>query len=102
MNNENGNPIISVAFQVIPKVSGSLNAYDIVDKAIKIVQDSGVKFEVGPMETTMEGQQDELFNIVKQAQDECIKNGALEVMTFVKIHYRPSGVTISEKVSKYR
>lgn len=102
MKNESENPTICLAFQVIPKVPESLHSYDVVDKAIEVVQNSGVKYEVGAMETTMEGDQEVLFNIVKQAQDECIKNGALEVMTYVKIHYRPSGVTISEKISKYR
>jgi uncharacterized protein YqgV (UPF0045/DUF77 family) len=102
MENKKGKYSISLAFQVIPKVPESLHSYDIVDKVIKVVQNSGVKYEVGPMETTMEGDQDVLLNIVKQAQDVCIQNGALEVMTYVKIHYRPSGVTISEKINKYR
>ena len=102
MDNKKENPSISLAFQVIPKVPESLHSYDIVDKAIEVVQNSGVKYEVGPMETTMEGAQDVLFDIVKQAQDACIQNGAIEVMTYVKIHYRPTGVSISEKISKYR
>ena len=102
MKNKNENPNISVAFQVIPKVSESFHSYEVVDKAIEVVQNSGVKYEVGPMETTMEGPIDELFRIVKQAQNACIEHGASEVMTFIKVHYRPSGVTISEKISKYR
>lgn len=92
---------INLGFQVLPKVSDG-NSYAVVDKAIEVVQQSGVKYEVGPMETVMEGEMDELLDIVKRAQDACLKAGAAEVMTFIKIHYRPEGVTIDEKIAKYR
>ena len=71
---------VNLAFQVLPKSSEG-NTYEIVDKAIEVVQQSGVKYEVGAMETVMEGELDELIEIVKQAQDACISAGATEVMT---------------------
>ena len=93
---------VNVAFQVLPK-SNEGNTYELVDRAIEVVQESGVKYEVGPMETVMEGDLNELLEIVKQAQDACVEAGAYEVMTFIKIHYRPNGeVTIDEKIHKYR
>ncbi|MGG4489806.1 MTH1187 family thiamine-binding protein [Metabacillus idriensis] len=93
---------VNLAFQVLPKSSEG-NTYEIVDKAIEVVQQSGVKYEVGAMETVMEGELDELIEIVKQAQDACISAGATEVMTHMKIHYRPiEGVTMDEKLKKYR
>jgi uncharacterized protein YqgV (UPF0045/DUF77 family) len=94
-------PVVNVGFQVLPKVKDG-NSYAIVDKAIEVVQASGVKYEVGPMETVMEGQYDLLLDIVKRAQEACIEAGASEVMTFIKVHYRPEGVTIDEKIAKYR
>ncbi|PLR65965.1 MULTISPECIES: MTH1187 family thiamine-binding protein [Bacillaceae] len=93
---------VNLAFQVLPKSSRG-NTYEIVDKAIEVVQQSGVKYEVGAMETVMEGELDELIEIVKKAQDACISAGATEVMTHMKIHYRPNeGVTMDEKLKKYR
>ncbi|MBO8172848.1 MAG: thiamine-binding protein [Bacillaceae bacterium] len=94
-------PAINVGFEVIPKADG-MDTYQIVDKAIEVVQQSGVKYEVGAMETVMEGELDELLEIVKKAQQACIDAGAREVMTFVKIHYRPEGVSMDEKLAKYR
>ncbi|MCL5289659.1 MAG: thiamine-binding protein [Bacillota bacterium] len=94
-------PVVNVGFQVLPKVADG-NTYEVVDKAIEVVQQSGVKYEVGPMETVMEGELDRLMGIVKQAQEACIAAGASEVMTFIKVHYRPEGVTIDEKLAKYR
>jgi uncharacterized protein (TIGR00106 family) len=93
---------VNVGFQVLPKVANG-NTYDVVDKAIEVVQKSGVKYEVGAMETVMEGELDELLEIVKKAQNACIEAGASEVMTYIKIHYRPNeGVTLDEKLRKYR
>ncbi|KEZ48331.1 MULTISPECIES: MTH1187 family thiamine-binding protein [Metabacillus] len=93
---------VNLAFQVLPK-SAHGNTYEIVDKAIEVVQQSGVKYEVGAMETVMEGELNHLLEIVKQAQDACIGAGASEVMTHIKIHYRPAeGVTMDEKLQKYR
>lgn len=95
-------PIVNLGFQVIPKTKGD-DSYEIVDKAIEVVQQAGVKYEVGPMETVMEGELDKLIEIVKKAQEACITAGASEVMTYIKIHYRPEGaVTIDEKIAKYR
>ncbi|MBO8165379.1 MAG: thiamine-binding protein [Brevibacillus sp.] len=94
-------PIVNVGFQVLPKVADG-NVYPVVDKAIEVVQQSGVKYEVGAMETVMEGELDLLLDIVKRAQEACIQAGASEVMTHMKIHYRPEGVSMDEKLAKYR
>ena len=68
-----------------------------------MVQKSGVNYQVGPMETTMEGDLETLFQIVKKAQYLCIKEGAENVFTNVKIIYNPKGVlTIEQKVKKHR
>ena len=75
----------------------------IIDQVIKMVQKSGVNYEVGPMETTMEGDLETLIRIVKKAQYLCIKEGAENVFTNVKIIYNPKGVlTIEEKVKNHR
>ncbi|UFJ40250.1 thiamine-binding protein [Brevibacillus humidisoli] len=94
-------PIVNVGFQVLPKVADG-SSYAVVDKAIEVVQRSGVKYEVGAMETVMEGELDQLLEIVKRAQEACIAAGASEVMTHMKIHYRPEGVSMDEKLEKYR
>ncbi len=91
---------INVSFQVIPKVAHE-DTYGVVDKAIEVVQQSGVKYLVGPMETTMEGELDQLLDIVKRAQQACIDAGATRVFTNIKIDYCPTGVTMEEKIGKY-
>lgn len=94
-------PIVNLALQVVPKVKDG-NSYAVVDKAIEVIQKSGVKYEVGAMETVMEGELDHLIEIAKQAQEACITAGATEVLTYIKIQYRPEGVSMDEKLAKYR
>ncbi len=94
-------PIVNVSLQVLPRVKDE-KLYDVVDKVIEYIANSGVKYEVGPMETTMEGEFNELIDIVKKAQDICVNEGASRVLSVVKIDYKPEGVTMNEKVGKYR
>ncbi len=92
---------VNVSLQVIPCVPDS-QVYPVVDKVIDLISKSGVKYEVGPMETTMEGELDALLEIVKKAQEICILEGASRVLSVVKIDYKKEGVTMDEKISKYR
>jgi uncharacterized protein (TIGR00106 family) len=73
-----------------------------VDRAIDVVQRSGVKHEVGPHETTMEGELDQLLEIVKAGHRACFDAGAERVITLVKIVDVVGGTTIADKVAKYR
>ena len=93
--------LVNVSLQVIPKVEEE-RTYAVVDKVIEYIASCNVKYEVGPMETTMEGELDELMEIVKQAQYICIKEGAARVLSVIKIDYKPEGVTMDEKIWKYR
>jgi uncharacterized protein YqgV (UPF0045/DUF77 family) len=92
---------VNVSLQVIPRVEG-MHPYDAVDRAIAVIQASGVKYEVGPMETTMEGEYDQLMQIVKEAQEACIAVGAESVITIVKVAWKRGGTTMDAKTGKYR
>ncbi|MBA1334662.1 MAG: hypothetical protein HPY66_2566 [Firmicutes bacterium] len=94
-------PIVNVSLQILPCVEEE-RLYDVVDKVIEMIGRSGVKYVVGPMETTMEGELDDLLEIVKRAQEVCTAEGAARVASVVKIDYKKEGVTIGEKVDKYR
>jgi uncharacterized protein YqgV (UPF0045/DUF77 family) len=92
--------VVNVSLQVLPVVEEEM-IYPVVDKVIDYIKSTGVKYFVSPMETTMEGDIDILLNIVKKAQDICVKEGAKRVVSIVKIDYKPDGVTIDEKMNKY-
>ncbi|MGI6450040.1 MAG: thiamine-binding protein [Desulfitobacteriia bacterium] len=92
----------SVAIQVLPKAEGN-EVLKIVDEVIAYLKSTGLKVFVGPFETTIEGEFEELMEIVKRCQMICIEQGAPSVMSYVKINYVPGGGiwTIDEKVSKH-
>jgi uncharacterized protein (TIGR00106 family) len=90
---------INVSVQVLPLHP---DPYPIVDQAIAAIQASGVKYEVGPLETTLEGELDELLEVVKAAHRACFVDGVKKVVTLVKIADAVDGTTIEEKVGKYR
>lgn len=83
---------VFLAFQVIPRVKDG-NNFEVVDKAIEVVKKSGVPFQVGAMETTMQGELGHLLEIVKNAQQACYEHGALEVITNIKIHSKTPQAT---------
>jgi uncharacterized protein YqgV (UPF0045/DUF77 family) len=93
--------ICNVSLQVLPNVPEA-DLYHVVDKVIDLIRESGVNFIVGPMETTMEGELHLLLEIVEKAQEICLKNGATRIVSVVKIDYKAGGVTIDEKIQKYR
>lgn len=96
-------PTASISLQVLPKAQTDKQMIIIIDEVIGLIKKSGVTYEVGPMETTMEGDLDSLFEIIKKAQEICIQKGAASVFSNVKILYNPDGVmTIDEKVGKHR
>lgn len=91
---------LNVGVQVLPLVD---NVYPVVDKAIEAILASGVKFEVGPLETTLEGNDlDQLIEVAKSAHRACFKAGARKVVTIIKIVDALEGTSIEGKVGKYR
>lgn len=93
--------VCNVSLQVVPNVPEE-ELYPVVDKVIDMIGKSGVKYVVGPMETTMEGDLRQLLEIVARAQEICVKNGASRIISVVKIDYKAGGVSIDEKIQKYR
>ena len=93
---------VNVAVQVLP-VSKNRNSYSIVDKAIEVIQQSGVKYVVTPFETVMEGEYNQLMDIVKRVQEVCYSNDAENLMCYVKIQSSAEReITIDDKIGKYK
>ena len=93
----------SVAIQVLPTVQGDDEVCRIVDEAIAYIKSFGLHTVVGPFETTVEGDFDTLMEIVKGVPKVAAEAGAPQMMTYVKICYKPEGgvLTIDQKISKH-
>ena len=93
----------SVAIQVLPKVNSDEEVIRIVDEVIAYIKSTGLNYFVGPCETSIEGDYDELMDTVKECQKIAVRAGAKSVSAYVKINYRPEGdvLTIEKKVTKH-
>ena len=93
------NALLSI--QIIPIVSHE-EVYSFVDEAIEVIKASNVKYEVNPMETTMEGYLSELLKIVEVMNKKMIELGAPNVISQIKMSYRPDGVSMDKLTEKHR
>lgn len=93
----------SVAIQVLPQVSSDQEVIRIVDEVIAYIKSTGLTYYVGPCETAIEGEYEELMEIVKNCQYIAIKAGCPKVAAYVKINFAPEGgvLTIDQKVTKH-
>ncbi|MGE7596856.1 thiamine-binding protein [Lysinibacillus fusiformis] len=94
------NSLISV--QIIPKTEKYEDVIPYVDEAIAVIDASGVKYEVHPLETTMEGELPVLLQIIEKMNVKMVELGAINVITQVKILYQPNGITMSTLTEKYQ
>jgi len=92
---------INMAIQVLPRAKDK-DTYVLVDKAIEIIEKSGIKYKVCPFETVLEGYYDELMDIVKKIHEACYQAGTETMITYIKIQTAANkDVAIKDKMEKY-
>ncbi|MBN1966468.1 MAG: thiamine-binding protein [Anaerolineae bacterium] len=92
--------MVNIGVQVLPLTE---DAIPIVDRAIAAIIASGLKVEVGPLETVIEGPFEEALAAAKAAHLACIEAGVPHVVTILKIaDGAEGGMTIEQKTGKYR
>lgn len=75
----------------------------VVDLAIDVIRRSGLRYEVGPLGTSVEGERDEVFRVLKAAHEAAVREGTGRVVTEIRIDDRgDSNVTIAREVERYR
>lgn len=95
------NNIVNVAIQVLPS-SKKVHPYNIVDRAIEVIQKTGLKYKVCPFETVIEGRLNEILEVVKEIHTICYNSGTETMMMYIKIQSAAEkDVCIEDKMSKY-
>jgi len=95
----------SIAIQVLPKVETDGEVCRIVDDVIAYIHSTGLTYQVGAFETTIEGESyDQLMDIARECLKVAVRSGAPKVSAYIKAVYRPDGdiLTIEQKTGKYR
>src|SRR5690554_7631923 len=79
-----------VAFSVAPSGTGRADGsvHDAVAAAVKVVRDSGLPNQTDSMFTTIEGEWDEVFAVIKKATDAVGEYGS-RISLVVKADIRP-------------
>lgn len=90
-----------VSIQILPRTPENQDVIPFVDRAIEVIEQSGVPYRVGPLETTMEGELPQLLEIIQQMNDEMVKLGCRSVISQVKIYHNVDGASMKELTHKY-
>jgi uncharacterized protein YqgV (UPF0045/DUF77 family) len=91
-----------VSIQIIPKAESKKELFSLVDAAIEVIEQAGVKYEVHPLETTMEGDFSHLLSVIEKMNQRMIELGSPNVISQVKILFQPDGITMDTLTEKYR
>lgn len=92
---------INASIQLIP-VSLSKHAYDWVDEAIAVIQQSGIKNEVTAFGTIIEGSYAEVMEVIHQVQEHLLEIGCEEWISQIQIQIRKDGpITGDTKTAKF-
>ena len=96
-------PQASLAIQVLPMSAAGDDLLKIVDKVIAYIKSTGLKTIVCPFETVIEGDFEKLMEIAAECQRICIREGASNLLTYMKMAYTQDGGTwsIDEKIAKH-
>ena len=92
---------VNLSLQVIP--INEAKAYPIIDKAIEIIQVSGLKYEVQPFATILEGTLEEVLVVALAAKEAALKAGAQELVLNIQIHLKKDqDVSFEDKTVKFQ
>jgi uncharacterized protein YqgV (UPF0045/DUF77 family) len=93
--------IINASIQILPVVQDR-HPYLWVDEAIAIIQQSGVKYEVGPFTTVLEGTYTEVMNLINSINEHLQQQGCAEWIMGLQIQIRANAdITGEEKTAKF-
>ncbi len=92
--------MVVAEFSITPIGKDELKPY--VDAAVNEIKKSGLKYEVDAMATTIEGELEDILDVVKNSHNALKALGADRVLLELRIDDRSVGVTINEEVADYR
>ena len=96
------NHTVNASIQIVPIVLDK-HPYAWVDEAIAVIQQSGIKYEVGPFATVLEGTYEDVMKVVHAVNEWLAQNGCAEWITNLQIQIRSGGaVTGNEKIEKFK
>ncbi len=95
------NHIINASLQIVPIVQDR-HPYEWVDEAIVIIHQSGIKYEVGPFATVLEGTYAQVIEVLNKVNEHLLSKDCSEWIANIQIQLRSNrDITSKEKVAKF-
>ena len=92
---------VNASIQIVPIVMDK-HPYEWVDEAIAIIQRSGIRCEVGPFATVVEGTYTEVMKVINDINEYLFAKECNEWITNVQIQVRSNAsITSLEKTQKF-
>ncbi|MAG35716.1 MAG: hypothetical protein CL878_05660 [Dehalococcoidia bacterium] len=88
--------------QVVPQGPDRATTYALIDRAIDVIEGSGLHYEVGAMSTTFEGDPAQVWEVLRQVHQAALSAGAPSQLTTIRLIESADGPTMNEKTGKFR
>lgn len=93
--------LINASIQVVP-LTETAAAFPVIDKAIALIQQSGLKYTVGAFETTIEGEYEPVQQLVRSIEDFCYAQKDVQFLVYKKLHIHGSAdIRVEDKTGKF-
>lgn len=91
---------VNAAIQLLP-LSTETDLLPFIDAAIATIQQSGLKFIVSPFETVVEGNAQQVYELIEKIRTQTLQAGCNELIINIKLHAANKPVFISDKLKNY-
>lgn len=85
-----------LAISVTPIGTGSSSVGEYVADALRVIQRSGLRYQLNAMHTEVEGELEQLLRLIPEVHQACFARGAKRVSTVIKIDDRRDAHTSIE------
>ena len=90
-----------MSVQIISKTANGEDVILYVDEAIQVIDDSGLEYRVGPLETTVQGEMNECLILIQKLNERMVELEIPSTISQVKFYHVPEGITIETLTGKY-
>ena len=90
-----------MSIQIIPKTPQNDDVIPYVDEAIKLIEQSGLHYRVGPLETTVQGEMSACLILIQKLNERMVELEYSSIISQVKFYHVPEGISIETLTGKY-
>lgn len=95
---------VQVSLKVLPAGNTKDEVYNKVNEVIGMIDNSGLKYQVGSSETTIEGEYRQVFELIKSIHEKLVADQIRQITMVIVTDYNDENTYIDEKlenVDKY-